>query len=67
MHTAKRYWTVLPAIVLMAVFVLGPIIWAFYGSLTNVSLSGPAATAPAFVGMKNYSHLFTDPSFPRSV
>lgn len=67
MHTAKRYWTILPAIVLMAVFMLGPIIWAFYGSLTNVSLSGPAATAPAFVGMKNYSHLFTDPSFPRSV
>ena len=53
MHTAKRYWTVLPAIVLMAVFMLGPIIWAFYGSLTNVSLSGPTATAPAFVGMKN--------------
>ncbi|KFF31426.1 carbohydrate ABC transporter permease [Bifidobacterium bombi] len=64
---SKRYWPTIPGIILMAAFMLGPVIWAFYGSLTNVSLTGPRAQNPDFIGLKNYSHLFTDPAFPKSI
>ncbi|WEV69805.1 sugar ABC transporter permease [Bifidobacterium sp. ESL0775] len=64
---AKRYWPVLPGLILMVAFMLGPILWAFYGSLTNVALTGPKATNPDFVGMKNYARLFTDHDFPKSI
>lgn len=63
----KRYWTVLPAIILLCVFMVGPILWAFYGSMTNMSLTGTTATDTSFIGMSNYQKLFTDKSFPQSV
>ncbi|GAA2247195.1 sugar ABC transporter permease [Herbiconiux moechotypicola] len=56
-----------PAIILMLVFLLGPIVWALYGSLTNTALSGPNAANPQFVGLDNYRQLFTSPTFPLSV
>ncbi|MBS6947962.1 MAG: sugar ABC transporter permease [Bifidobacterium scardovii] len=64
---AKRYWTVLPAIILLCVFMVGPILWAFYGSMTNMSLTGATATDTSFIGLENYQKLFTDKSFPQSV
>ena len=63
----KRYWTVLPAIILLCVFMVGPILWAFYGSMTNMSLTGTTATDTSFVAGANYHKLFTDKSFPQSV
>ncbi|MCS5731537.1 sugar ABC transporter permease [Herbiconiux moechotypicola] len=51
----------------MLVFLLGPIVWALYGSLTNTALSGPNAANPQFVGLDNYRQLFTSPTFPLSV
>lgn len=56
-----------PAIILMAVFLLGPVITSFYGSLTNASLTGAAAQGAEFIGFQNYIDLFADPDFPRSV
>ena len=64
---AKRYWTVLPAIILLCVFMVGPILWAFYGFMTNMSLTGATATDTSFIGLENYQKLFTDKSFPQSV
>ncbi len=52
---------------LLAIFLLGPIVWSFYGSLTNASLTGPGAAHPEFVGFANFSQLFADPVFPASV
>lgn len=57
----------LPAIVLLTIFLLGPVISSFYGSLTDASLSGAAAQNSSFVGFDNYIELFADPDFPKSV
>ena len=56
-----------PSVVLMLVFLLGPILWALYGSLTNSALTGPNAAHPKFVGLDNYRKLFDSPTFPKSV
>jgi len=57
----------LPAIVLLAIFLLGPVISSFYGSFTDASLSGAAAQGSSFVGFDNYLSLLADPDFPKSV
>lgn len=57
----------LPAIVLLAIFLLGPVISSFYGSLTDASLTGATAQSSSFVGFDNYAELFADPDFPKSV
>lgn len=57
----------LPAVLLLAVFLLGPVISSFYGSFTDASLSGAAAQGESFVGFDNYIALFQDPDFPKSV
>jgi len=62
-----RSLPLLPAVVLLALFLLGPVISSFYGSLTNASLTGAAARNSSFVGFDNYRELFADPDFPKSV
>lgn len=57
----------LPAIILLALFLLGPILQSFYGSFTNSALTGAAAAHPSFVGLKNYTALFASPGFATSV
>lgn len=57
----------LPAIVLLVIFLLGPVISSFYGSFTDASLTGSAAQGASFVGFQNYAELFADPDFPKSV
>jgi multiple sugar transport system permease protein len=54
-------------VVLLAVFLLGPVISSFYGSFTNASLSGASAQDSTFVGFDNYAALLADPDFPKSV
>ncbi len=66
-RTAARMAPLVPAIVLLAVFLLGPIVVSFSGSFTDASLSGAAAKASRFVGLANYQKLFADPDFPKSV
>ena len=66
-HRLVRMIPLAPAIVLMAVFLLGPIIWSFYGSFTNAALTGPHANHVDFIGFANYQKLFADPVFPLSV
>jgi multiple sugar transport system permease protein len=56
-----------PAIVLLAIFLLGPVISSFYGSFTDASLTGSAAQGSTFVGFANYAELFADPDFPKSI
>lgn len=56
-----------PAVVLMAVFLLGPIVWSLYGSMTNTALTGPRAADPQFVGLDNYSTLLSSSEFWNSV
>ncbi|NGN84551.1 carbohydrate ABC transporter permease [Arthrobacter silviterrae] len=62
-----RLVPLLPATVLLAVFLLGPVVWSFYGSFTNSALTGAAANHTSFVGLDNYSSLFTSSAFPMSL
>lgn len=57
----------LPAVVLLAIFLLGPVISSLYGSLTNGSLSGATAQDSSFVGLDNYAALLADADFPKSL
>ncbi|PSL37141.1 carbohydrate ABC transporter membrane protein 1 (CUT1 family) [Labedella gwakjiensis] len=66
-RTLLRSAPLLPAVVLLGVFLLGPVISSLYGSLTDSSLSGASAANAEFVGFENYASLFADPDFPKSV
>ena len=52
-----------PATLLLALFFVGPSLWALYTSLTNKALVGIDAARPRFVGLGNYERLFSDPDF----
>ena len=54
---------VTPAALLLALFFVGPALWALYSSLTNLALVGIDAANPRFVGLDNYTRLFADPDF----
>lgn len=56
-----------PAVLLLAVFFAGPILWCLYAAFTNVALSGPGASAPTFVGLGNFQRMIADPVFRQSV
>ncbi len=62
-----RALPLVPSVLLLATFLLGPVIWSFYGSFTNSALSGPNAKNPQFIGLKNYVDLMNDPVFPLSL
>jgi multiple sugar transport system permease protein len=66
-RTALRLLPLLPAVVLMLVFLAGPVLWSFYGSLTNQALTGYRAAAPEFVGLDNYAALIADDGFWKAV
>jgi multiple sugar transport system permease protein len=66
-RTALRLVPLLPAVVLMAVFLAGPVLWSFYGSLTNQALTGYRAAQPEFVGLDNYAALLSDDGFWKAV
>jgi len=56
-----------PSIVLLGLFVAGPILWCFYASFTNSALSGIAARRPKFVGLDNFTTAFTSPDVASSL
>lgn len=59
--TLTRMLPLIPAIGLLLLFLGGPIVWAFNGSFTNTSLTGPHALNPENIGTANYERLFSDP------
>ena len=56
-----------PAAVLLALFFVGPALWALGSSFTNRALVGIDAANPRFVGLDNYARLFSDPDFGRVI
>lgn len=56
---------VLPAFIFIFVFMLYPLVFSGYLSLTSFNFVEDAA--PSFIGLDNYSRLFTDPAFIISV
>lgn len=63
----RNRFLILPSMLLLATFVIYPACFAVFTSLTNESLTGPAALNPRFVGLDNYRKLFTDGNFWRSL
>ena len=60
----RRFWLFLtPWVVGFLLFGLGPLVGSIVLSLTNYSL----LSAPSFVGLANYRHLFTDPLFYKTM
>ena len=62
-----RILPLVPAVLLLLLFMAGPIVWSLYGSFTNAALSGPNAANPQWIGLDNYTRLLGDPLFPKSV
>ena len=56
-----------PAVFLLALFFVGPALWALFSSFTNRALVGIDAANPRFVGFDNYIRLFGDPDFVRVI
>jgi multiple sugar transport system permease protein len=56
-----------PAALLLALFFVGPALWALASSFTNRALVGLDAANPRFVGLDNYIRLFGDPDFGRVI
>jgi len=56
-----------PAAFLLALFFVGPALWALASSFTNRALVGLDAANPRFVGLDNYVRLFSDPDFGRVI
>ncbi|KQO63540.1 carbohydrate ABC transporter permease [Curtobacterium sp. Leaf261] len=67
LRTTARATPLVPAMILLIIFLVGPILTSFYGSFTNSALTGAAAQSQQFVGLKNYTDLFQDKDFPKSV
>ena len=54
-----------PAVVLLSVFLLGPILYCIYSAFTDMSLTG--ASGSRFVGLDNFTKAFTSAEFGASV
>ncbi|QFY10873.1 ABC transporter permease subunit [Nonomuraea phyllanthi] len=55
-----------PALVLLVLFLAGPILWSVYIAFTNEALTGSASVDSRFVGLANFVRLFGDPNFLNS-
>ena len=62
-----RTWMLWPALVLLAIFFIWPIIMALYYSFTNLALSGSAAGNLRFTGLANYSRMMKDADMRSSI
>jgi multiple sugar transport system permease protein len=58
---------VVPALALIAIFLVYPALWTLYLGLTNYRLTGIAAARPQFVGLDNYVRALRDPEFLNSL
>jgi multiple sugar transport system permease protein len=52
-----------PAFLVIAIFMLGPAVWAFYVSFTNMALTGAGASTPQWVGLQNFVQILRDGEF----
>ncbi|BCJ30383.1 sugar ABC transporter permease [Actinocatenispora sera] len=58
---------VVPALALIAAFLVFPALWTLYLGVLKYDLAGSNAAAPQFVGLGNYTDALTDPRFANSV
>ncbi|OZM78670.1 carbohydrate ABC transporter permease [Pseudonocardia sp. MH-G8] len=56
-----------PAVVLLLLFLAGPVVYSIYLSLTNKALRGEGSSSTEFVGLENFTEAFTTGAFWNSV
>jgi multiple sugar transport system permease protein len=66
-HTGARLGPLVPAMLLLVLFFLGPILWSLYAAFTNAALTGPGARDVDFVGLDNFTRLLHDEQFGVSI
>ncbi len=59
------YILVLPMVLFILVFTIGPVIYAFLLSFQNFNMLAPQRST--FIGLKNYTDLFKDPVFKKAL
>jgi len=64
-RTLFRGLPVVPSLVLLLVFLAGPILYCIYAAFTNMALTGQEGTQ--FIGFANFTRAFTDDAFWSSV
>ena len=64
-RTLLRGLPIVPSVVLLVVFLAGPILYCIYAAFTNMALTGQVGTQ--FVGFANFTRAFSDPAFLNSV
>ncbi|MEE1617498.1 carbohydrate ABC transporter permease [Brachybacterium sp. J153] len=65
--TAARAVPMLPAALLMLLFLLGPILYSLYLAFTDSAIRGEGASDTSFVGVANFTDALTDGDFWNSV
>jgi multiple sugar transport system permease protein len=64
-RTLVRGLPLAPSVVLLVVFLAGPILYCLYAAFTNMALTGREGTQ--FVGWANFTRALTDPAFRSSL
>lgn len=59
----RAFVFVVPALALIAAFLVFPALWTLYLGVLRYSLTGASAAAPVFVGLQNFIDALTDPNF----
>lgn len=62
-NTRQEIYMILPAVILLTVFMVIPFLSAFRLSLTNQKLIQNPNVPTKFIGLKNYIEIFSDKSF----
>jgi multiple sugar transport system permease protein len=60
------YWFILPALLVLGVFIVGPVAYSFWLSFHEYQWNMPAFGMP-FVGLRNYADLLRDEDLVRSI
>src|SRR4029453_6444198 len=63
--TLLRGLPIVPSVVLLVVFLAGPILYCIYAAFTNMALTGQVGTQ--FIGFENFTRALSDPAFINSV
>jgi multiple sugar transport system permease protein len=66
-RAAGQVLPMVPALALLVLFFLGPILWCVYASFTDVALTGATASTPHLIGLRNYRRMLDDPQFRQSL
>jgi multiple sugar transport system permease protein len=57
----------LPAVILLLVLFIGPVLYSLYLGLTNIELLGPNSIRYHFTGTRNVHRMMSDPEFYKSI